>query len=152
MDDLSAIAQIGSEAFSGLRPLERGRKWVGACHAAFPRTEYWVAVLDGSVIGYILWIEKGGFRDSAVIELEQIAVIGNLRGNGIGEKLVKISLRGIEERLAARGSSIKVVEVTTGSEQHAVEFYRRTLGAEVAATIPDYFRGDEFVLLARRKK
>jgi hypothetical protein len=44
---------------------------------------------------------------------------------------------------------LKLVEVTTGSEQGAVDFYRRTLGAEVAAQIPDVFRGEEYILIAR---
>ena len=150
--DLPAIARIGAESFSGLRPPERATQWVASCFAAFPRMRYWVAELDGNIVAYILWVEKGGFRDQAVVELEQIAVSPALRGRGIGHELVTESVKSIEQHIRNRGGVLKLVEVTTGSEQHAIDFYRQTLGAEVVAQIPDYFRGDEFVLIARRTK
>lgn len=148
--DLSKIAQIGSLSFSGLRPVERGEQWVQACWQAAPRFSYWVAEVLGDVVAYILWQEKGGFRRDAVIELEQIATQPDMRGRGIGTDLVTRSLAGLEEELKARGSRLKLVEVTTGTEQQAIDFYRRTLRAEVVCQIPDFFRGDECVLIARR--
>jgi ribosomal protein S18 acetylase RimI-like enzyme len=148
--DLPRIAEIGSEAFSGLRPTERGERWVRACFRAAPRMAYWVAERDGKVVGYILWMEKGGFRDRAVVELEQIAVARAHQGKGIGTALVRESLAELEREIEDRGAKLKAIEVTTGTEQTAVEFYRRTLGAEVVATIPDLFRGDERILIARR--
>ena len=151
-DDLPSIASIGSEAFSGLRPLDRGMSWVNSCFAAGPRMVYWVAESSRGILGYILWNEKGGFRERAVIELEQIAVSKKVRSQGIGRKLILESLKGVEQALESRGSKLKLIEVTTGSEQNALEFYRHVLKAEVAAKIPDYFRGDEFVLLSRRNK
>lgn len=147
--DLEKIAQIGAEAFSGLRPIENGREWVSACFAAGPRMEYWVAEVEGQILGYILWTEKGGFRTDAVVELEQIAVIARQRRTGIGRTLITESLRGVAERILNRGARLKLIEVTTGSEQNAVEFYHRVLGTEVTARLPDYFRGDEYILLAR---
>lgn len=151
LGDLDAIAEIGSDAFSGLRPRERGLAWVKACFSAGPRTEYWVAEGGSGIVGYILWVEKGGFRTDAVMELEQVAVRSELRGQGIGGHLVRESLLGVKARLARRDSRLKLVEVTTGSEQNALEFYRRVLGAEVAAELRDYFRGTEYVLIARRQ-
>ncbi|MDG6969847.1 MAG: GNAT family N-acetyltransferase [Nitrososphaerota archaeon] len=149
--DIPYIAEIGCEAFSGLRPLECGMRWVEACFAAHPRMEYWVAEMgtESTAAGYILWLEKGGFRKDAVLELEQIAVRKAMRGTGIGRELVVQSLQGVKSRLQARGSELSVIEITTGSEQRAVGFYRRTLGANPVATIPSLFRGDELVLLAR---
>lgn len=149
--DLEAIASIGSEAFSGLRPLSEGRRWVEACWRAAPRMQYWVAGRSGTILAYILWLEKGGFRREAVLELEQVAVRSELRGQGIGEALIRASLDGVRRSLATRGSRLKLVEVTTGSEQGAVGFYARALGTEVAATIPDVFRGDEYILIARER-
>ncbi len=149
--DLGAIAEIGAEAFSGLRPVDRARDWVRACAAAAPRMEYWVALRDGRVVAYILWMEKGGFRVESVWELEQIAVRASERRLGIGAELIRRSLHGIEEELARRGARLKLVEVTTGTEQSAVEFYRRTLGAEVVAKLPAFFRGDELILVSRRE-
>ena len=147
--DLDGIASVGSEAFSGLRPLADGRRWVDACWRAAPRMKYWVAELRGEIVGYILWIEKGGFRRDAVLELEQVAVRASVRGRGIGEALIRASLGALRGELAARGSHLKLVEVTTGSEQGAIGFYARVLGTEIAARIPDFFRGDEYILIAR---
>ncbi len=147
--DLAKIAEIGTKAFSGLRPEDSGLRWVTACFSAFPRMEYWVAESGRTLVGYILWNEKGGFRKDAVLELEQIAVSPNMRSRGVGRRLITLSLEGVRQRIQARGSHIKIIEVTTGTEQEAVEFYRRTLGAEVVAQIPDYFRGTEFILISR---
>jgi ribosomal protein S18 acetylase RimI-like enzyme len=150
-EDLDEIASVGSEAFSGLRPTAEGRRWVEACWRAAPRMQYWVAVVSGTVVGYILWLEKGGFRRDAVLELEQVAVRSTLRGQGVGEALIRASLDGLRRALHARGAKLKLVEVTTGSEQGAVGFYARVLGTEVAARIPDFFRGDEYILIARER-
>jgi ribosomal protein S18 acetylase RimI-like enzyme len=112
---------------------------------------YWVA--EGrpkGLFGYILWVEKGGFRREAVLELEQIAISSKLRGQGIGSRLVQESFRQLEGSLKGRGAQVKVVEVTTGTDQGAVGFYRRNLGAQVVARIPDLYHGDELLLLARR--
>jgi ribosomal protein S18 acetylase RimI-like enzyme len=147
--DLDSISEIGSEAFSGLRPPDRATAWVRACFAASPRMEYWVAEDASGILGYILWSEKGGFRAQSVLELEQVAVRTESRRKGVGAELIVRSLAGVRERLRQRGSALKLVEVTTGSEQGALEFYRKVLGAEVAAEIPDYFRGTEFILIAR---
>jgi ribosomal protein S18 acetylase RimI-like enzyme len=147
--DLNAIAHIGSASFSGLRPLAIGRRWVRACWSARPRMRYWVASQARTVLGYILWMEKGGFRPEAVIELEQVAVAPGHRGQGIGDLLVRSSVQQLSEGIVDSGRQVKVIEVTTGSEQGAIGFYQRSLGAEVVATIPDLFRGDEYVLIAR---
>jgi ribosomal protein S18 acetylase RimI-like enzyme len=147
--DLTTIARIGSGSFSGLQPLAVGRRWVRACWAGRPRMRYWTATQRGRVVAYILWIEKGGFRSEAVLELEQIAVVPNLRGQGIGGVLVHESFQQLTLELTASGRRVKLVEVTTGSEQGAIDFYRRVLGAELVATIPDLFRGDEYLLIAR---
>lgn len=147
--DLPAIATIGSEAFSGLRPLDAATRWVRACWAAHPRLRYWVADQLGVAVAYILWMEKGGFRKEAVVELEQIAVRASLRQQGVGGELIRGSLEQLTRLIEAEGRRIKVIEVTTGSEQGALEFYRRVLGAEVVAKVPGLFRGDEFILVAR---
>ena len=148
-EDLESIASIGCEAFSGLRPIEAGRRWVEANWRAAPRMQYWVATVSDAVVGYILWMEKGGFRREAVVELEQVAVQSERRGQGVGEALIRESLNGLRKGIRERGARLKLVEVTTGSEQGAVGFYARVLGTESVARIPDLFRGDEFILIAR---
>ncbi|MDG6913393.1 MAG: GNAT family N-acetyltransferase, partial [Nitrososphaerota archaeon] len=77
--------------------------------------EYWVIESDGQVNGYILWSEKGGFREQAVLELEQIAVQKQVRGQGMGRELILRSLEEVEKRLHERGARLKLVEVTTGA-------------------------------------
>lgn len=147
--DLAGIAAIGGASFSGLRPPAQGERWVRACWGAHPRLRYWVAEVGGAPVGYILWMEKGGFREQAVVELEQVAVRPSDRGKGYGGDLVRRSLQQLSHAIESEGRAVKVVEVTTGSEQGAIDFYRRVLGAEVVATIPGLFRGDEFILIAR---
>jgi len=149
--DLPSIALIGGQAFSGLRPATIARRWVKACFLANPRTEYWVAEAGAParIVGYILWTEKGGFRERAVLELEQIAVSPDRRGRGIGGKLIRASLQGVKSRLRQRGSTLKLIEVTTGSTQNALAFYRRVLDARPVAKIPSFFRGDEYILITR---
>ncbi len=147
--DLEGIALVGSESFSGMRPLPVAVRWVRACWGAAPRMRYWIAERQRETLGYILWMEKGGFRPEAVVELEQIAVRPVRREHGIGSELVRRSFEALSRSIEEDGRRVRVIEVTTGSEQGAVEFYRRTLGAEVVAKIPGLFRGDEFVLIAR---
>ena len=147
--DLGGIAAIATESFSGMRPLPEAERWVRACWAAQPRMRYWVAARPGDILAYILWMEKGGFRREAVVELEQIAVRSTRRGRGVGGELIRRSLEALQRSIEAEGRRIRVIEVTTGSEQGAIEFYRRTLGAEVVAKVPGLFRGDEYILIAR---
>jgi ribosomal protein S18 acetylase RimI-like enzyme len=147
--DIPEIVRIASSSFSGLADPRSARQWVRANWRASPRIIYWVAESGGSVIGYVLWVEKGGFRPEAVFELEQIAVDISARRRGAGSALVRASLQQIKELLRMRGSRLKLVEVTTGSEQHALRFYQRVLGGHVVATLPRVFRGDEHVLFAR---
>lgn len=147
--DLPRISEIAAESFSGMRPLAVAKRWVRACWAAAPRLRYWLAEQRGTPVAYILWMEKGGFRHDAVVELEQIAVSGSLRGRGVGATLIRDSLDELTRSIESEGRVVNVIEVTTGSEQGAVEFYRRVLGAEVVAKVPGLFRGDEFILVAR---
>jgi ribosomal protein S18 acetylase RimI-like enzyme len=148
--DLPRLAELGAAAFSGLRPAERGLRWIRTSWAASDRFEYWVIESHGRVAGYILWAERGGFREKAVLELEQITVDSSLRNRGLATRLVRNSLEGVKARLADRGAELKLVEVTTGTHQSAMGFYRQALGAEPVAVIPDLFGGDECVMIARK--
>ena len=147
--DLGAIALIASESFIGMRQLGLAKKWVLCSWNSRPRMMYWVAEYGGKVVGYILWSELGGFRGDAVFDLDQLGVDPDYRRKGLGERLVRESLSQIRVMLAKRGSRLKLVQITTGSEQHAVEFYKRALGAQIVAVLPQFFRSDELVLIAR---
>ena len=105
--DLNGIVAIGSENFSGLKDINNAKKWIKCNFLAFPRTQYFVAKADGKVSGYILWIEKGGFRKESVFELEQIAVGKNYQGQGIGTQLIEKSLPEIKTLELPAGENIQ---------------------------------------------
>jgi ribosomal protein S18 acetylase RimI-like enzyme len=147
--DIAAITRIASLCFSGMRDIKKARKWIGCNFAAFPRLQYYVAKQGRDLFGYILWLEKGGFREQAVLELEQIAVHPEFRGKGIGSRLIADSLAEIKASLQKRGSLLKLVEVTTGTENPVQRLYKKTLDAKVEAVIKDFFRGDEAIMIAR---
>lgn len=150
--DLNGIAGIASKNFSGLKEKKDATKWINCNFLAFPRTQYFVAIVDKKISGYILWLEKGGFRKESVWELEQIAVGKNFQGQGIGTQLIEKSLPEIKEYLKKRGSVLKAIEVTTGTDNRAQNLYKKTLGAEIECVVKDLFRGDEVIMIARPNK
>ena len=145
-DDLPMVARIHAEAFPRQR---RSEEWISCNANAYPRFRYFVAEVDGNVVGYVLWMEKSGFRAEVVLELEQIAVAPDRRRRGIGAELISASLLGIAQDLRARGSSLRSVVVTTRADNEAQHLYRRVLGAEVEATLKNLFAADEVVMIAR---
>ena len=147
--EIGQIVEVASACFGGMRDREKAREWVSCNFRAFPRMKYFAAKENDSIIGYILWMEKGGFRESSVLELEQIAVKGDHRGNGVGSTLIRESLRRIQADIEKRGSKLKLVEVTTGTENQAQKLYRRTLNAEPECIIRDLFGGNEVVMISR---
>ncbi|MEK7103772.1 MAG: GNAT family N-acetyltransferase [Patescibacteria group bacterium] len=158
--DIQVAAKIANQCFKGYGSFNGAKKWITCNFSAFPRAQYFVAKeirprrirlgRKGIIFGYILWIEKGGFRKESVWELEQVAVGPNYQGRGIGAKLILDSLETIKKNLKKRGSSLKLVEITTGLHQ-APHLYQKTLGAKKEAVVKDFFRGDEMILIARFK-
>jgi len=149
--ELKKIAEIASENFSGLKEKNKALKWIACNFNAYPRMQYFVAELDNKIIGYILWLEKGGFRSESVWELEQIAVKKLFQGQGVGTELINQSLEGIKKYLQKRGSQLKAIEATTGKDNLAQNLYKKTLAANAECVIKDLFRGDEVVMIARFK-
>jgi len=147
--DISKMAILASQCFSGLKDKRKTRQWIICNFSGFPRAQYFVVKEKGAILGYILWLEKGGFRQEAVWELEQIAVDPKYRGRGIATVLIEKSLVKIIEYLKKRGAKLKLVEVTTGTENQAQRLYQKTLDAQPEAVIKDFFRGDEVIMLAR---
>ncbi len=88
-------------------------------------------------------------RPEAVLELEQIAVLPERHGQGIGEKLIQESLPYVRAQLAKQDSRLKHIVVTTRAENHAQELYKSTLGAEVEAIISNLYSADEVFMVAR---
>lgn len=146
---IEEVARVGMECFNGLKDYWRALKWIECNFRAFPRMQYFVAEYMGRIIGYILWVEKGGFRERAVLELEQLAVLPRFRGNGIGTRLIKESFEAMKGYLRERGSSLKLVEVSTGVDNKAQSIYNKTLGASQECVIKDLYSGDEVLMVAR---
>lgn len=147
--EIIKVAEIASQCFKGLKDIKKARKWISCNFKAYPRMKYFVARKDKEILGYILWMEKGGFRKEAVLELEQIAVSPKYQGKGIGAKLIKESLIEIKKDLKKRNSKLKLIEVTTGTENQAQKLYKKTLGAEPEAVLKNIFRGNEVIMLKR---
>lgn len=146
--EIPDVAQIANQCFRGYGSLQGAKKWISCNFAASPRALYFVAKEKDKVLGYILWLEKGGFRKEAVWELEQVAVLPQEQDKGIATKLILESLAIIKKNLERRRARLKLVEVTTGLHQ-APRLYQKTLGAKKEAVIKDFFRGDEMIMIAR---
>ena len=146
--DLSAVTSVHSASFP--RQL-LSTDWISCNAAAYPRARYFVAEVEGEVIGYILWLEKSGFRKDVVLELEQIAVVQPHRRQGVAETLIRESLPTVAHSLEERGATISSILVTTRADNDAVRLYERVLGARVTATIPGLFSADEVVMVANSR-
>ena len=144
--DISVVASIHAEAFPRQ---SRSGEWIECNHRAYPRIQYFVAVADNLVLGFIEWIQKSGFSEEVVIELEQTAVSSKYQGRGIGKQLIKESLPLISKQLASRGAVLKHAMVTTRSDNQAQLLYKSTLGASIEATIVNLYSADEVVMVAR---
>lgn len=101
------------------------------------------------VIGYIQWIQKSGFRQESVIELEQIAVMETQQHKGIGTSLIEKSLGYIKEYLADSNSNLKAILVSTRTDNAAKLLYEKVLKAKEIAVIRDLYSDDEVIMLAK---
>ncbi len=74
------------------------------------------------------------------------AVAPEHRRRGIAESLIRRSLAAVEKEL----QTLRAIVVTTRADNAAQQLYRKTLGAEVEATIASLYSGDEVLMVARR--
>ncbi|WGS55259.1 GNAT family N-acetyltransferase (plasmid) [Paraburkholderia sp. D15] len=142
--DLKKIAAVHQESF--VRQ-SHSLEWITATANGYPRTRYFVAECGNDIVGYVVWAEKSGFRTEVVLELEQIAVLPEFRGQSIGRALVR-SLLDVNEALRARHARVKAVLVTTRSDNKAWLLYQSALGAKVQAKITDLYSADELIMVA----
>ena len=126
--------------------------WISANFNGFPKIIPFVAELNDQAIGYIFWTQKSGFRSEVILELEQMAVHPDHRGQGIGQKLVEDSLPQVKAYLTTQNSILKHIVVTTRADNDAQALYRTTLGAEVEAVIKNLYSADEVFMVARHNK
>ncbi|CDT59306.1 3-oxoacyl-(Acyl carrier protein) synthase [Vibrio coralliirubri] len=144
--DLDGAALVHQSAFVRQK---NSRDWLQCNLSASPRFLNFVAESEGEVIGYIIWVQKSGFRPKAVLELEQLAVLPTAQGKGLGKKLILDSLPQVKQKLAEQGSTLKHVLVTTRADNFAQKLYQSTLGAEVETTISNLYSADEVLMIAR---
>ena len=149
-NDITQVAKIYLKCFKGMQKPEHVKKWIKLKHGSYPVNQFFVGILQGKVIGYILWVELGGFRKDAVIELDQIAVTPDYQGKGFGATIIKESLKAVITQLKRRKSRLKLVKTTTGATNEAQKLYKDVLNAKPVATIPDFFRTDEVILISRK--
>ena len=144
--DLAAIAAVHAACFERQK---RSEEWIACQLAAFPLKRVFKVVEGARIIAYAIWSEKSGFRSQAVVELEQVAVTPDMQGVGIASALITQSLATLADAVAESGARIRAVIVTTRADNTAQQLYRKTLGAEIVATIPKLFGvTDEVVMLA----
>jgi len=144
--DLENVAEIHRLTF--VRQ-QNSLQWIQCNFNAFPRFLNFVAEKEGKTLGYIIWIQKSGFRPQAVIELEQLAVSPNCQNQGVGRQLITESLTLVNNHLSLNGSTLKHILVTTRADNFAQQLYKSTLGAEIETTITNLYSDDEVLMIAR---
>jgi ribosomal protein S18 acetylase RimI-like enzyme len=145
-EDLVPAAKVHQSTF----PRQKNSfEWLQCNLNATPRFLNFVVINKNQIVGYIIWVQKSGFRSEAVIELEQLAIIPHSQGKGIGRKLINHSLTLVKEHLAKNDSVLKHILVTTRADNIAQQLYKETLGAEVEATISNLYSADEVLMIAR---
>ncbi|WP_064669080.1 GNAT family N-acetyltransferase [Vibrio nigripulchritudo] len=146
--DLKGASQVHKSAF--VRQ-QRSYEWLRCNLNASPRFLNFVAESNGEMVGYIIWVQKSGFRPEAVLELEleQLAVSPKSQGQGIGRMLIKKSLPLVKEQLSSQGSVLKHILVTTRADNFAQKLYQSKLGAQVETTISNLYSADEVLMIAR---
>lgn len=151
LDDLSAIIDVAMACFpQDYRTRELAEAWHRAGLAAHPKMQYFVAVKDTSIVGYCSWTFIGGFQ-AGVVELEQIGVLPEARGQGVASSLITQSLAAVRAWLQERvGRDLHAIKVDTAMDNEAQQVYRKVLGAEVEATLKDFLYGNDEVIMLRR--
>lgn len=144
--DLKQTATVHQLAFPRQT---KSLEWLTCNLNASPRLMNFIAEEGGNIVGYIVWAQKSGFRQEAVMELEQLAVSPHVQGQGIGKALIKDSLPLVKAQLANQGAKLKHIMVTTRADNFAQQLYKNTLGAEVEATLTNLYSADEVVMIAR---
>lgn len=150
LEDVSVIGAINHECFMAHKDsLSRACEWVKSTFNAFPRAQYFVAEDQlGQIIGYILWIEKGGFQKEAVLAIEQITVKVIHRRKGIGTRLIVKSFAEVKKYIKGQKRRVALLELALPIERkEAIGLFQKTLGAKSASIITDLSKGDEMIMI-----
>lgn len=144
--DLEQAAWIHSQAFARQT---RSKQWLESNLKAVPRFLCYVSEEHGEISGYIIWMQKSGFRPKVVMELEQLAVMPKRQCQGIGKRLITESLSSVKQELTKQKAVLKHIIVSTRADNHAQKLYRDTLNAEIEVTLSDLYSADEVLMIAR---
>ena len=145
--DNSVISAIHREAFARQQSSEQ---WVLATLAAEPRFYCYVVEVGAEVVGYIFWAQESGIRPSAVLELDQVAVLKQYRGMGYAEKLIRESMGLVEQQLDETSQKIKAVLVSTRADNLAQRLYTKILDVKTVAQIDDLYSAAEVIMISKR--
>jgi len=163
--DLDTIAKLGAEAFKGHGgSISSSKEWSNCWFRAFPMYQYYVAIIRWTesftleqVIGFVGWQVHGGFnRAQPVLELEQIAIDVNHRGQNLAPLLIEKSFLKIVEWMKEENSQlqdeINVIVWGYSSNLSAMRLYLRKFTDGVVGTRLQY--GDDKVesMLRYREK
>jgi ribosomal protein S18 acetylase RimI-like enzyme len=94
-----------------------------------------VAKQDNEIVGYVSVV-----ADTGVAQIEPLMVKIELKGKGIGTKLLETAER------KAKSLGVHKVWIETGSDWLAKGFYEKH-GYQVRTTLPNHTGGHEFVLM-----
>ena len=137
--DVDEMVKVYLDCFHGMRDPNLVRKWFECNFNAYPRMQYFVAELDGKVVGYIAIMSLS--REEA--KIISFAVRKKFRGKGIGKKLLKAAI----ERCKERGKKKILLEVRV-SNFVAQNLYKK-MGFKIIDIIPNYYtNGEDAYLMA----
>lgn len=122
--------------FKGLVWPEADKEHYGDTQPNFSRDEFTLIAKENSeIVGYISLV-----IDTGVAQIEPLMVKTDLKGKGIGTKL----LQDAEEK--AKELGVHKVWLETGSDWQAKGFYEKH-GYQVRTVLPNHSGGREFVLM-----
>jgi ribosomal protein S18 acetylase RimI-like enzyme len=150
--EIQAIAMVNRDCFpSDTVSVEDAADWIKSIYNGSPRLKLYIAKYNDEVIGYISWMEKGGIRPKAILELDQMGVHSSYRGKGVGKKLIRESLADlVNNDLLPNNRTLELVLVMTGASNDAQKLYKSTLNAQPECIIKNlYGNSDELLMIAR---
>lgn len=144
--DLVEAAQVHKRAF----PRQTfNDQWLSCNFRAFPLSQCFVAEAEGKIVGLIMWYEKSGFRQEAIVDIEQACVLPEHQGKGVGTALFVQSLPLVAEKIAERGAVLKTITTNGRADNSPVQHLCKKYGAEEIARLPGVFTDDEVYLVLR---
>ncbi|ELY70815.1 ribosomal protein S18-alanine N-acetyltransferase [Natronobacterium gregoryi] len=134
--DLLAVVRIENASFPQPWPHEAFERFLG-------EAGFLVAISDGAVVGYVVsdLVSNAGRPFGHV---KDVAVHPDRRGSGIGSALLSRSLA----VLAAHGASSVKLEVRASNDP-AKRLYRE-FGFESLRRVPDYYDGEDAIVMIRK--